>query len=150
MLRTLYKSDLSRIVAIENAVHVAPWAEDTFKTCLQSTCIGWVVEADQKVVGFVMISMSLDECHVLNICVDYPYQRRGYARQLLIKVLNHCKAKKLELVYLEVRRSNAGAIHLYEKLGFQLLGERAGYYPTVAGREDALILAKILSDYTPE
>lgn len=145
MLRSLYKSDLSRLVAIENAVHVAPWAEETFKSCLQAHCVGWVVEVEQKVMAFVLITFSMDECHILNICVDHPYQHQGYGRQLLTQVLTYAKSKKLNLVYLEVRQSNTRAIQLYQKMGFELIGERKGYYPTVAGREDALILAKVLS-----
>ena len=39
---------------------------------------------------------------------------------------------------LEVRVSNAGAIKLYERLGFRARGVRRGYYTD--NREDALIM----------
>jgi ribosomal-protein-alanine N-acetyltransferase len=41
---------------------------------------------------------------------------------------------------LEVRVSNAGAITLYERLGFRASGVRRGYYTD--NREDALIMWK--------
>ena len=39
---------------------------------------------------------------------------------------------------LEVRISNLPAIHLYEKLGFEQVGKRAGYYRD--NGEDALLM----------
>ena len=41
---------------------------------------------------------------------------------------------------LEVRKSNASAVHVYEKLGFRTEGVRRGYYENP--REDALIMWK--------
>jgi ribosomal-protein-alanine N-acetyltransferase len=48
---------------------------------------------------------------------------------------------------LEVRPSNEHAIRLYHQLGFNEVGTRPDYYPSVEGREDALIMARsLLSD----
>ena len=41
---------------------------------------------------------------------------------------------------LEVRPSNAAAIRLYQRYGFERIGMRPGYYPAVGGREDALVM----------
>ncbi|MDH3872470.1 MAG: ribosomal-protein-alanine N-acetyltransferase, partial [Gammaproteobacteria bacterium] len=49
-----------------------------------------------------------------------------------------------EVVFLEVRPSNRAALALYGKNGFNELGVRKDYYPTEGGREDALILARVL------
>jgi ribosomal-protein-alanine N-acetyltransferase len=48
----------------------------------------------------------------------------------------------LELLTLEVRRSNIAAQRLYEKYGFEVLGARKAYYSD--NREDALIMTKKL------
>jgi ribosomal-protein-alanine N-acetyltransferase len=45
------------------------------------------------------------------------------------------------LLFLEVRPSNAAALRLYERHGFQRIGLRRDYYPAPAGREDALIFS---------
>jgi [ribosomal protein S18]-alanine N-acetyltransferase len=50
------------------------------------------------------------------------------------------RAASVNLVLLEVRRSNAAAQALYAGFGFRPLGERRGYYPARDGREDAVIL----------
>jgi ribosomal-protein-alanine N-acetyltransferase len=47
-------------------------------------------------------------------------------------------------IYLEVRPSNPGAIHLYQRTGFRLVGRRRDYYPTFDGREDALVMRREL------
>jgi len=46
---------------------------------------------------------------------------------------------------LEVRASNAAAIRLYEKQGFNKLAVRKAYYPASNGREDALLYCRSFS-----
>ena len=144
MLRKVLKSDLAQVLQIEQAVHVVPWNEETFKICFQAGYVGWVVELANKVVGFIIVSLHVEECHILNICVAHQYQHQGIGAKLLQHALQHAKKKGLNIVYLEVRRSNSRAIAFYKKVKFHLIGERKDYYPTVSGHEDALIFAKSL------
>lgn len=144
MLRTLFKSDVERLVVIENAVHVAPWTDDTFKMCFKAGYLGWVAEVDKKIAGFVIISLNHDECHVLNLGVDKPYQSQGWGRKLMDHALAYARGQGVAIAYLEVRRSNSRAISLYRKMRFHLIGERKNYYPTVAGHEDALVFGRSL------
>ncbi len=145
MLRTLYKADLPQVLVIEGSVHVVPWTEDTFKICFKNGYFGWVAELDGKIIGFIIISLSREECHVLNICVTREYQKQGWGRKMLWHALHHAKQYGVAIAYLEVRRSNTRAISLYKKMNFQQVGERKDYYPTVNGQEDALIFAINLS-----
>jgi len=46
-----------------------------------------------------------------------PYQRRGYARQLLRAIVDHPKLQALRLVMLATRDAHG----LYEQFGFELL-----------------------------
>lgn len=144
MLRTLFKSDLDQVLLIEQSVHVAPWTEDTFKICFNTGYLGWVAEVDKRIIGFIIVTISSDECHVLNLCVSRDYQRQRFGKQLLEKALSHAKQRGIGIAYLEVRRSNFAAISLYKKLSFLQIGERKNYYPVVSGFEDALIFAKSL------
>jgi ribosomal-protein-alanine N-acetyltransferase len=145
MLRTLFKSDLPNVLAIEKSVHILPWTEETFETCFQSGYIGWVIELNQSIVGFVVISISESDCHVLNISVSREHQHQGFGRKLLTFALEYAKNKGTRMAYLEVRRSNSHAISLYQKMNFHLVGERKAYYPTPqSGHEDALVFAKSL------
>lgn len=144
MIRQLFKTDIEKIVIIEQAAHVVPWTADTFKTCLQAGYSGWVLEIDKHIIGFIVVAMNHEECHVLNLCVNLAQQRQGYGQQLLAHALSQAKAQGVAIAYLEVRKSNRRAINLYQKMQFQLVGERKDYYPTVSGVEDALIFARSL------
>jgi len=146
MLRTLFQSDLDQLLVIEKIVHVTPWVEATFKACFQSGYIGWVVEINKKIIGFIIISQTIEECHVLNVGVLHEYQHQGFGRKLLEHALSHAKQHGIGMAYLEVRRSNSRAISLYKQMQFHQVGERKGYYPTVSGNEDALIFAKSLHE----
>ena len=46
--------------------------------------------------------------------------------------------------FLEVRPSNTAAIRLYQSLGFEQVGMRRGYYQAASGREDAVVLKRVL------
>jgi [ribosomal protein S18]-alanine N-acetyltransferase len=148
MLRSLYKSDLSEILNIEKSVHVVPWTEDTFKVCFQTGYVGWVVEVDKRIIGFIIISLTREECHILNVGVGHDFQHQGYGFKLVRHVLLHAKSNGIGIAYLEVRRSNTRAITLYRRMGFHFVGERKEYYPSIGGNEDALIFAISLNDYT--
>ena len=76
----------------------------------------------------------------MNVAVEPDYRRRGIARLLLEHVFELTADDGRRGYTLEVRVSNAEAIRLYERLGFQSRGVRRGYYTD--NREDALIMWK--------
>lgn len=146
IIRALNKSDIQQMLAIESAVHISPWSEETFKVCFQTGYLCWGIEIDNKIIGFIVVSLKIEECHILNVVVANAYQHQGYGRKLMEYALALAKDSGAGIVYLEVRRSNSRAISLYRKLQFHMVGERKAYYPTVAGLEDALIFAKSLNE----
>ena len=143
-LRTLTKSDLPSLLAIENSVHILPWTLETFVSCLEAGHRGFVIEIEHDVVGFVIASITNEECHILNVCVKVDYQCQGFGCTLVSKALQDAKERGAGIAYLEVRRSNTKAIALYEKLKFKEIGVREAYYPGPHDQEDALIFAKSL------
>lgn len=142
MLRPLTENDIPYLLGIEVATQTVPWTEDIFKKCIQADYMGWVVEKDNCVIGFIIYSIRLQESHILNLGVHPDFQRLGWGEQLLLQVLKESKQDGAGTAYLEVRCSNLPAIALYQKLGFTQIGRRKGYYPTTEGREDALVFAK--------
>lgn len=144
MIRQLRENDLVQVVRLEQATQVAPWTEKIFKDCFFAGYPGWVYEEDNKVIGFVLIAMHGDECHLLNLCVHPSYQHQGLGRQLLNHATHFAQQAGAMMIYLEVRESNTRAIALYEQLQFMQIGIRQDYYPAMEGRENALIYAKDL------
>lgn len=149
MLRTLFKSDLPQLLLIEKDTSISPWTDDIFKLCFASGYMGWVVELEKKLIGFIIVSQTGTECHILNLAVAHAHQHQGWGRKLMEASLDYAKNAGLGIAYLEVRRSNLRAIKLYKNMKFQLIGERKDYYPTVAGKEDAFIFAKSLTADRP-
>ena len=85
-----------------------------------------------------MNSRYVDAWHVMNVAVAPEYRRRGIAGTLLERLFEVTSEDPRRGYTLEVRVSNADAIRLYERLGFEARGVRRGYYTD--NREDALIM----------
>jgi ribosomal-protein-alanine N-acetyltransferase len=75
--------------------------------------------------------------HIMNVAVDPDDRRVGVARALLGELLARVDDEAARFT-LEVRRSNAPAIALYERFGFRSAGMRRRYYQD--NGEDALIM----------
>ncbi|MDR3477932.1 MAG: ribosomal protein S18-alanine N-acetyltransferase [Gammaproteobacteria bacterium] len=142
MIRSFLQSDIPQALPIEEATQIAPWSEVAFLRCFEAKYPGWVIEDQGQVVGFVLLSLAVGECHILNLCIHPKAQRRGFGRQLMEYALDWAKEQGAGIVYLEVRRSNLAAILLYQNMHFKQIGERKDYYPAGRGREDALVFAR--------
>ena len=74
------------------------------------------------------------------MAVKESCRRRGVAETMLAELIKRGAARGVTAFTLEVRRSNAGAIALYEKLGFVNCDIRRNFYEKPA--EDAVIMWK--------
>ena len=138
-IRTLELGDLSAIESIEQRAYPTPWSRSMFAAELAkptSICLGAFEGED--LVGYVVNSRYVDAWHVMNVAVDPEHQGRGIATALLERLFDLTRDDERRGYTLEVRVSNAVAIGLYEKLGFESRGTRRGYYTD--NREDALIM----------
>ena len=131
----MMEDDLSRVVEIENRVHAAPsgspWTRDHFASELGknfSTC--WVLtddETDQIIAGYIVF-WTLETAHLLNVVVDVPFRRKGFARKLVRLAVREAMRKNLKRMVLEVRKTNRPAIELYQSLRFGIHHIRKGAY----------------------
>ncbi len=144
-IRTMTYVDLTKVMAIEVTAYPHPWTLGIFRDCLRVGYHAWVMEIDNSVIGYGVVMLSPGEAHILNICVHPDYQGRGLGKFFLQQLLEKSTYSDVDMVLLEVRRSNKVAQHLYQSVGFHELGVRKAYYPADNGREDAIILAKYVS-----
>ena len=142
--RLMTVHDVLEVLEIENRSYEFPWSEGIFHDCIRFGYSCWVLEIDHCLVGYAVMSLAVQECHILNICIDPEYQGQGIGRRFLQQLLIIAKARKADTAFLEVRPSNVQALSLYFSEGFNEIGARRHYYPAKVGREDAVILAKTL------
>jgi [ribosomal protein S18]-alanine N-acetyltransferase len=142
-LRRLGLVDLREIEEIERRSYATPWSRSMFAGELakpSSICLG-AFEAEGEngsLCGYLIVSRYVDAWHVMNVAVAPEHRGRGIATMLLERLFEVTAEDERRGYTLEVRVSNATAIALYERLGFQARGIRRGYYTD--NREDALIM----------
>jgi len=133
--------DLERVVAIERAAFTDPWSRKAFLELLAQPHVRAVAVdgPDGLLAGYAMASVVADQGEILNLAVDPDSRRRGLGHMLLTSLLDMFRREGAGAVYLEVRQSNAAALHLYQGAGFRQVSTRRAYYrnPT----ENALTMA---------
>lgn len=93
-----------------------------------------------RLVGYCTVLFVLDEAQIIDLATHAEHRRCGVARKIMELVLCECTKREASTLSLEVRRSNSAAINLYSSLGFEIVGERRGFYSSP--REDALVMIK--------
>lgn len=135
------RSHVPQIAALEKVCFSSPWTETMLEEELFNPQASFLVAEDDEgnILGYAGLHVVLDEGYIDNIAVEPDARRHGVASALL-DVYCRFGATNLSFLTLEVRASNAPAIRLYEKHGFQQVGLRPGYYQLP--REDAVIMTR--------
>jgi ribosomal protein S18 acetylase RimI-like enzyme len=82
--------------------------------------LGVVATVDSSAVGHAVLVPD-DDVYELAIFVHHEYQEAGIGTALLRTLLGHAADEGVERVWLTVERWNKPAIHLYEKVGFEMV-----------------------------
>jgi ribosomal-protein-alanine N-acetyltransferase len=143
VIRRMEATDINRIVEIEKQSFVAPWSKIMFEeTVISPVSQGLVIEHNGLIAGYMVFYTVDVEAHIMNVAVDPPKRKHGYARQLLNQTLKSFREKNISECYLEVREHNKAAQRLYRHFGFEVIGRRKKYYPESG--EDALVMQLLL------
>ena len=144
VLANMSLADLDEVVGIERQVYSHPWTPGNFADALNAGYPGWTLREQGCLLAYCLVMNAPDEVHLLNLSVATSWQGRGLAQRLLAEVERHAAAQGCQAVLLEVRVSNDRARRLYQWLGYEKIGLRRGYYPSVLGREDAVVMRKAI------
>lgn len=142
--RPLTPDSLDAMLQLEQAAHPVPWSRQLLADCFGERYFSGSLWLGQELLGFYIADQILDESTLMNICVTPPWQGKGLGRQLLARYVESATARHIAQLWLEVRASNHSAQRLYLSSGFVELGRRKAYYSSAQGREDAVIMQKVL------
>ena len=130
---------IKEVAEIERRIFTLPWSEQGFLSSLQSEdTLYLVVRKEGRVAGYCGLLQSFDEADITNVAVAEEARGAGIGFAMLSELMRLGKERGIARYTLEVRASNAAALHLYEKLGFQSAGIRKNFYDRP--KEDAVIM----------
>jgi [ribosomal protein S18]-alanine N-acetyltransferase len=151
-VRRMRENDLAAVRTIETLSFSNPWSDNTFRGEMQNTSVsfpmvvvrrpGNPVVADDEVVAYIIYWQIHDDVQVNNIAVHPDCRGLGLGEAMMRYAIARVREAGATFMTLEVRPSNAPALTLYKKLGFEIMGTRKNYY--TRPDEDAFVMALVL------
>ncbi len=143
-IRLAEAEDAASCAMLHGQAFARGWSEHEFESFLTDDAVlAHVVIAgrQERVAGFVLSRLALDEAEILSIAVDAASRGRGLAKDLLARHKTALAARGIHRLCLEVEAGNQPARALYDRAGFVQVGRRWAYYQHADGaRADALVL----------
>jgi len=140
-IQEMLLEDIPAVLEIDRVSFSNPWPERSYRYELTDNPAAQLFVAkldDGTVVAYLGYWLIADEVHISTFAVHPEFRLNGIGEDLLGRALSDAQMKGAQIATLEVRESNAAAISLYEKLGFEVVGSRKGYYRD--NNEDAILL----------
>lgn len=132
---------LDDVYIIETECFSHPWSRQSLEEELDNeTSLFLVAKEENEVIGYIGMSIVIDEGYIFNVAVRESYRNKGVATALINELVTYGKKNNLSFITLEVRKSNLPAISLYSKFGFLKAGERKDYYSNP--KENAILMTK--------
>ncbi|HSQ79278.1 MAG TPA: ribosomal protein S18-alanine N-acetyltransferase [Candidatus Bathyarchaeia archaeon] len=145
-IRRMKAEDLPAVREIESRSFSNPWSDNTFRGEIQNTSVSFpmvvVRRPGEEVVGYVIFWLIREDAQVNNIAVHPDCRGLGLGEAMMRYAIAVSRDGGATRITLEVRQSNAPALTLYRKLGFEILGTRKNYY--TKPDEDAYVMALVL------
>lgn len=140
-IRRMREEDLEQVSRLEEETFSMPWSISAFREMVYHPDAYYFVAVDRdRVCGTCGIRNLAGEGELTNVVIREEYRGSGLGQRLIAEAIGKAQEAGMQAFTLEVRKSNAAAIHVYEKLGFVSEGIRPGFYEKPA--EDAVIMWK--------
>ena len=134
---------IEEIARLEKECFSSPWSEDGLKSELDNNFARFYVAfLGDKIAGYIGSHNVLGEVYITNVAVFPEFRRVGVGKALVEFLVDEMKGENAEFVTLEVRKTNFNAISLYEKCGFEKVGERRNFYEKPI--EDAILMTNFI------
>lgn len=134
---------LDDVYIIETECFSHPWSKQSLEEEMNNeTSLFLVAKEENEVIGYIGMSIVIDEGYIFNVAVRENHRNKGVATALINELVTYGKKNNFSFITLEVRESNLPAISLYSKFGFIKAGERKDYYSNP--KENAILMTKYL------
>ena len=143
-IRPVTPERIPEIVALDRACLGGLWTASAYLREIESsrsTLLALYIKSSKEppsAIGMACLWAIVDEAHITLLAIAPEYRRQGLGQLLLLTLLKDAIARQLEWATLEVNVNNTKAIDLYQKIGFEIVGKRKGYYQPAG--EDAAVL----------
>ena len=128
IMRKANHSDINSIFGIEKDVFKEEnWSHNMIHNSISDIATTtYVIEELENIVAYCMVKITDNEFEIINFAVAPLFQRKGRGKLILEFFLKQIPINSS--VFLEVKKSNAAAINLYNSTGFQTINIRYNYY----------------------
>jgi len=141
MIAPMSEKHLDALAEVDKLCFTRPWTRAGLQAELSSdTACFAAAEQDGTAVGCAGMQCVCGECYIDKVAVHPDCRRQGIAQALVQYLIDYAIRNHAEFITLEVRQSNAPAIALYSKLGFQPVGIRKNFYTDL--HEDAILMTR--------
>jgi ribosomal-protein-alanine N-acetyltransferase len=147
-LSNLNVADIPALEQLEETTRLSFWGEENYRKFLEDypEYFGRKVTAFElwhhRVAGFLLARTLFENLEILKVGVLPAYHRRGIGTMLMRAAYEEGLRRGCRRCFLEVRKSNQGAIDFYARHDFCFAGSRINYYTNPV--EDAWIMERAL------
>lgn len=132
--------DLDQVTQIEKEIFPTPWTRRQFQFEIWNrSCHYFVAKIGDTVIGYTGLVIVASEGYITNLAVKAEHRRKGLGIRMMLTIFRKALEAGVDIISLEVRKSNLIAQELYRQFGFRQVGARRRYY--VDNREDALVMS---------
>ncbi|MCG3254594.1 MAG: GNAT family N-acetyltransferase [Candidatus Heimdallarchaeota archaeon] len=130
-IRHMREDDILKVYEIERKSFPYPFGEVLIHNIyFGAPELCFVIEYDQEIVGFLLGGYipAEKQTHIFSIAILENYRGMGFGKKILLYFLERSSLLGHPNTKLEVSVDNAGAIKLYEELGFEIVSRIRKYY----------------------
>ena len=129
IIKPLTEEYVDQVCVLEEEAFSMPWHKESFLEMIANENACYLVAlVGDEVVASCGLRHIVGEGEITNVVTKNTMRGKGVGRQILLRLLEEGSKMGADAFTLEVRVSNAPAIHLYESLGFVSEGVRKNFY----------------------
>lgn len=125
-LRALRPADLPAVQAIDELAFERLWriSLDTLTRSYNQSAYATVAEMGGEIIGYQISTAAPSSAHLARLAVLPGMQSQGVGGRLVRDLQDYFARRRVRLITVNTQSDNHASLALYQKLGFELTGER--------------------------